>query len=119
MQLYVTSKRSQKSEATPPGRQLSAVTGRGGGCRGRGGASRGGCGRDDPDARQKGLVPQADIDKVTTVENKQFSVAENAKHWQLRNPGKERGTGGKKSGISATNVSDFTSAIFLFDFSNQ
>jgi len=44
-----------------------------------------------------------------------FSVAEKAKHWQLRNPGKERGTGstgGKKSGISATNVSDFASAIF-------
>jgi len=43
-----------------------------------------------------------------------FSVAEKAKHWQLRNPGKERGTGstgGKKSGISATNVSDFASAI--------
>jgi hypothetical protein len=41
-------------------------------------------------------------------------VAEKAKHWQLRNPGKERGTGssgGRKSGISATNVSDFASAI--------
>ena len=40
-----------------------------------------------------------------------FSAAENAKHWQLRNPGKERSTGGRKSGISATNVSDFASAI--------
>jgi hypothetical protein len=43
-----------------------------------------------------------------------FSAAEKAKHWQLRNPGKERGTGstgGKKSGVSATNVSDFASAI--------
>ena len=43
-----------------------------------------------------------------------FSAAEKAKHWQLRNPGKERGTVstcGKKSGISATNVSDFASAI--------
>ncbi len=88
MQLYVTSKRSQKSEATPttpPGRQLSAITGHGGRGRGRGGA---------------GL--QADINKVTTVENKhypkevyaKFSVAEKAKHWQLRNPGKERSTGG-------------------------
>jgi hypothetical protein len=66
-----------------------------------------------------GLVSQADIDKVTTVENKhypeeayaKFSAAVKAKHWQLRNPGKERGTGGKKSGISATNISDFASAI--------
>ncbi len=43
-----------------------------------------------------------------------FSAAKKAKHWQLRNPGKERGTSstvGKKSGISATNVSDFASAI--------
>ena len=124
MQLYVTSKRSQKSEATPPGRQLSAVTGgRGGGGRGRGGgAGNSGRGRGDPDAQQKGLVSQADIDKVTTVENKHYpeevyaklSAAEKAKHWQLRNPGKERGTGstgGRKSGISATNVSDFASAI--------
>jgi hypothetical protein len=123
MQLYMTSKRSQKSEAPPPGRQLSAVTGgRGGGGRGRGGAGRGSRGRGDPDARQKGLVSQAEIDRVTTVENKhypeevyaKFSAAEKAKHWQLRNPGKERGTGstgGRKSGISATTVSDFASAI--------
>jgi hypothetical protein len=123
MQLYMTSKQSQKSDATPPGRQLSAVTGgRGGGGRGRGGAGRGGRGRGDPDARQKGLVPQADIIRVTTVENKhypeevyaKFSAAEKAKHWQLRNPGKDRGTGstgGRKSGISATNISDFASAI--------
>jgi hypothetical protein len=38
MQLYMTSKRSQKSSDTaPPGRQLSAITGRGGGGRGGGG----------------------------------------------------------------------------------
>ena len=122
MQLYATSKRSHKSETPPPGWQLSAVTGRGGRGQGRGGASRGGRGRGDPEARQRGLVSQADIDKVTNIENKhypeevhtKFSAAEKAKHWQLRNPGKERGTGptgGKKSGISATNVSDFASAI--------
>ena len=43
-----------------------------------------------------------------------FSAAEKATHWQLRNPRKEHGTGstgGKKSGISATNISDFASAI--------
>ena len=82
-----------------------------------GGAGRGGRGRGDPNARQRGLVSQADID----VENKhypkevyaKFSAAEKAKHWQLRNPGKERGTGstgGKNSCISASNVSDFASA---------
>ena len=119
----MTSKRSQKlSDTGSPGQQLSAITGRGGGGRGRGGAGRGGRGRGDPNARQKGLVSQADIDRVTTVENNhypkevyaKFSAAEKAKHWQLRNPGKERGTGsagGRKSGISATNVSDFASAI--------
>ena len=68
------------------------------------------------------IVSQADIDRVTTVENKQipeevytkFSEAEKAKHWQLRNPGKERGTGpasGRKSRVSVTNVSDFATAI--------
>jgi hypothetical protein len=123
MQMYVTSKRSQKSDSVASqGRQLSAVTGGRGGGRGGGGAGRGGRGRGDPDARRKGLVSQADIDRVTTVENKhypeaeyaKFTPAEKAKHWQLRNPGKERGTGssgGRKSGISATNVSDFASAI--------
>jgi len=43
-----------------------------------------------------------------------FTAAKKAKHWQLRNPGKERGTspaGGRKSGISVTNVSDFATAI--------
>ena len=43
-----------------------------------------------------------------------FSPAKKAKHWQLRNPGKECGTGstgGRKSGVSATNVSNFATAI--------
>jgi len=43
-----------------------------------------------------------------------FSPAEKAKHWQHRHPGQERGTGptgGRKSGVSATNVSDFATAI--------
>ncbi len=123
MHLYVTSKRSQKTDSgVSQGRQLSAVTGGRGGGRGGGRAGRGGRGRGDPNARRKGLVSQADIDKVTTVENKhyaeaeyaKFTPAEKAKHWQLRNPGKERGTGssgGRKSGISATTVSDFASAI--------
>ena len=73
MQLYVTSKRGQKSEnAVSPGQQLSAITGHGGG-RGRSGAGRGGVrGWGDPDVRQRGLVSQADIDRVTTVENKHY-----------------------------------------------
>ena len=112
MNMYMTSKRSQKSDpGVSQGRQLSAVTG-----------GRGGRGRGDPDARQKGLVSQADMDKVTHIENKHyppevyanFTPAEKAKHWQLRHPGQERGTGptgGRKSGVSATNVSDFATAI--------
>jgi len=124
MNMYVTSKRSQKSESgVSPGRQISAVTGGRGGGRGGGGTGRGGRGRGDLDTRRKGLVSQADIDKmVTTVENKhypeevyaKFTPAEKANHWQLRNPGKERGTGhasGRKSGVSVTNVSDFATAI--------
>jgi hypothetical protein len=52
MQLYMTSKQSQKSSDTgPQGRQLFAITGRGGGGRGHGGRGQG-----DPDARQKRLV---------------------------------------------------------------
>jgi hypothetical protein len=68
---------------------------------------------------ERGLISQADIDKVTTVENKhypnevyaKFSQAEKAKHWQLRNPGRERGagpTGGKRS---TANVSDLHAVI--------
>ena len=43
-----------------------------------------------------------------------FTVAKKAKHWQLRNPGKECGAGpagGRKSGISVTNISNFATAI--------
>ena len=66
MNMYMTSKRSQKSDSgVSQGRQISAVTGGRGGGRGGGGAGRGGRGRGDPDARRKGLVSQADIDKVT------------------------------------------------------
>jgi len=123
MNMYMTSKRSQKSDpGVSQGCHLSAVTGGRGGGRGGNGAGRGGRGRGDPDARQKGLVSQADMDKVTHIENKHyppevyanFTPAEKAKHWQLRHPRQERGTGptgGRKSGVSATNVSDFATAI--------
>ena len=91
MNMYVTSKRSQRSDpGVSQGCQLSAVTGGRGGSRGGGGTGRGGRGRGDLDARRKGLVSQADIDKmVTTVENKhhpeevyaKFTPAEKANHW--------------------------------------
>ena len=124
MHMYGTSKRSQKSESSvSPGRQISAVTGGRGGSRGGGGAGRGGRGRGDPKARQRELVSQAKIDKVTTVENKYYpeevyaksSAAKKATHRQLRNLGKEHSAGptsaGRKTEISAANVSDFASAI--------
>ncbi len=61
------------------------------------------------------------MDKATHIENKhypdevyaKFTPTEKAKHWQLRHPGQERGTGppgGRKSGVSTTNVSDFATA---------
>ena len=69
MNMYVTSKRSQKSESgVSPGRQISAATGGRGGGRGVCGAGRSSRGWGDPNAQRKGLVSQAKIDKVTTVE---------------------------------------------------
>ena len=95
---------------------------RGGARQGRGGAGRGGHGRGDPGAQKRGHVSQDDIDKVTTVENKHYpdevypklSLAEKAKHWQLRNPGKERGvspTGSKKTDKNVVNVSELAAAV--------
>ena len=100
-----------KDEISPPSR--------GDGRHGCGGAGRGGHGRGDPGARQRGIVSQTDIDKVTTVKNKHYpdavyakvSQAEKAKHWQLRNPGSERGTGPTSGRRSAANVSDLHAAI--------
>jgi len=123
MQLYVTSKRGQKSfEPATQGRKLSAVSGRGVTFQGRGGPGRGGRGRGDPGARQRGLVPQAEIDKVRDIEAKRyptevyakFSPAQKAKHWQLMNPGMERGvgpTGAKKTNTASANVSELTAAV--------
>jgi hypothetical protein len=123
MQLYVTSKHGQKSVDTfQQGRNLSAISGQGGARQGRGRTGHDGRGRGDPRARQRGLVSQADINKITTIENKhypnkvyaKFSPAEKAEHWQLRNPGKERGagpTGGKKTNKNVANVSKFAAAV--------
>jgi hypothetical protein len=92
---------------------------RGDGRHGCGGAGRGGHSRGDPGAQQRGIVSQTDINKVTTVKNKHYpdevyakvSQAEKAKHWQLRNPGRERGTGPTSGKRSAANVSDLHAAI--------
>ncbi len=123
MQLYVTSKHGQKSSKTAhQGRNLSAMSGRGGTYQGGRGAGRGGRGRGDPGAQQRGLVSQSEIDKVTDVEKKRYSdevyakftPAQKAKHWQLMNPGKEHGvgpTGGKKTDRTTTNVSEFATAL--------
>jgi hypothetical protein len=69
MQLNVNFKRLQKAEApTYQARNVSALHGhRGGrqGCEGCGGSGRGG-----PNSCVLGLVPQEEVDKVTTVENR-------------------------------------------------
>ncbi len=54
-----------------------------------------------PDKRQKGLVPQSEVNKQTHIINRHYSdaewdqltPAEKQKIWQLRNPGKTPGTG--------------------------
>jgi hypothetical protein len=85
----------------PKTQQVTSVghIGRGGGscsCQsGRGQGQRTG------NARQKGLVPQAEIGKQTHItlrdyfhdEYKQLTPAKGQKLWQLRNPGKTPGTG--------------------------
>ncbi len=65
---------AQKSVDTfQQGRNLSTISGQGGAHQGRGGTGHGGRGWGDPGgARQRGLVSQADINKVTTVENKHY-----------------------------------------------
>jgi hypothetical protein len=67
------------------------------------------------------LVPQDEINKVTTVENKhypasvynKFTPAKKAKHFQLSNPRKIPGTGpsGRKTNKSSVTVAELTTAI--------
>ena len=106
MNLYSNLKRTQKTDIAPTGRTISALNqGRGGGGRGRGGTGRGrGRGRGSM-PRAFGLVPQAEIDKVTGLEAKNypdeiynaFTPAMKAKHWQLKYPDQVPGTGPAKS----------------------
>jgi hypothetical protein len=112
MNLYANFKCTQKNDIAPQGRTISALNqGRGGGGQGHGGSGHGrGPGGN---SRSSGLVPQEEIDKVTNVEAKMYSPeiynnftpAQKAKHWQLRNPGKTPGSGlakGARGGTGAT-----------------
>ena len=112
MNLYTNFKRTQKNDIVPQGRTILALNqGRGGGGRGRGGSGRGrGHGGN---LCASGIVPQDEVDKVTDVEAKiyppeiynNFTPAQKAKYWQLRNPGKTPGSGpakGSRGGTGAT-----------------
>ncbi len=83
MQLYVNYKRMQKAEApTHQARNVSALQGCGGGRQGRGERGRGGQG--GPDACLKEIVPQEEVDKVTTVEAKWYPLPSTASSPQPR-----------------------------------
>jgi hypothetical protein len=73
MQLYVNFKCLQKAEApTYQAHNVSALQGCGGGRQGHGG--HGGGRNGGPNARVLGLVPQEEVDKVTTVELPRIGV---------------------------------------------
>jgi hypothetical protein len=123
MQLYVNFKRLQKAEAPSyQARNVSALQGCGGGRQGRGGHGGGRSG--GPNARVLGLVPQEEVDKVTTVENwyypalgyNKFTLAKKAKHFKLKNTGKIPATGPSgrktnKTNKSSATVAELTSAV--------
>jgi hypothetical protein len=121
MQLYVNFKCTQKTEALIyQACNVSALQGHGGGRQGRGG--RGGGGQGGPNVRILGLVPQEEVDKLTTVKNRwyppseysKFTLAKKAKHYQLKNAGEIPGTGHcrktNKTNKSSVTVSDSTTA---------
>jgi hypothetical protein len=107
---YVEFKRAQAPTHDPKTRQVASVPrgGRGGGnhsCQqGRG------HGPQPSDIRQKGLVPQAEVDKQThitlryysNVKFNQMTSAEKQKLWQLRNARKTPGTGPTRCVRSST-----------------
>jgi hypothetical protein len=98
---YVDFKRTFGPTNDPKTRQVAPV--------GRGGRRGGSCscqpgsgqGQQTNDKCQKGLVPQAEVDKQTHItlryyhddEFKRLTPAEKQKLWQLKNPGKTPGTG--------------------------
>ncbi len=99
---------------------ISALQGCEDGRQGHGGC--GGGGRGGPNACILGLVPQEEVDKVTTVENRwhpsskysKFTPPKKAKHYQLKNAGKIPGTGPcrktNKTNKSSVTVSKLTTA---------
>jgi hypothetical protein len=73
--LYVNFKCTQKAEAsTYQAHNVSALQGCGGGRQGHGGL--GGGRQGGPNACILGLVPQEEVDKVTTVENRYYPTSE-------------------------------------------
>jgi hypothetical protein len=117
MWLYVNYKRTQKAEA--PNHQacnVSALQGCGGGRHDRGGHRRGGRGVSHP--RLRGVVPQEEVDKVTTVEAwwyspedyAKFTPAKKQKHHQLMQLKKAGKTPGRTNKSSAT-VAELTTVI--------
>ncbi len=120
IQLYVNFKRLLKAEAPAyQAHNVSALQDCGDGRQGRWGHVSGG--RGGLNARILGLVPQDEIDKVTTVENKyypasvynKFTLAKKAKCFQLRNPMRIPGTGpsGRKTQQSLVTVVELITAI--------
>ena len=99
IRLYVKYKRLQKAEApTHQARNISALQGCGGGRQDRGGHGRGGQG--GPGGRLSGVVPQEEVNKVTTVkawyysaeDYAKFTPAKNQKNFQLMRATKPQGT---------------------------
>jgi hypothetical protein len=96
---YVEFKRTQNLTNDPRTRQVASVAhgGRGGGSN-----QDHGQGPQTSDKRQKGLVPQAEVDKQTHIVLRHYSdakfdrltPAEKQKPWQLRNVGKTPGISG-------------------------
>ncbi len=117
MRLYVNYKHTQKAEApTHQARNISALQGWGGGRQGRGGRGRDGQGGSNAHAR--GVVPQEEVDKVTTVEAwwcspedyAKFTPPKKQKHYQpikLKKAGKTPG----RTNQSLVTVAELTTAI--------
>ncbi len=117
IRLYVKYKRLQKAEApTHQARNISALQGCGGGRQDRGGHGRGGQG--GPGGRLSGVVPQEEVNKVTTVkawyyspeDYAKFTPAKKQKHFQLMQATKAARNSGKTNNSSAT-VAELTNAI--------
>jgi hypothetical protein len=108
MRLYVDYKHLQRAETpTHQARNVSALQGCGGGRQGRGGPGRGGQGGTDC---PRGGVPQEEVDKMTTVEAKRYSIEDYAKftptkkqkHFQLMQARKAERNSGRTNKSSAT-----------------